>query len=194
MNFFRISDKIKLRRVRKSIISGSKLFENGRPKNLDEDTLKSINCYAYSLGIMYNAESWIRHSPGYTQRIRYQGISPEELMRNVKTDLKNLKIMFRCIGLGEEIELNSNEYLVKVFYTPPNSRLLCGDFHFIRKDPKTGKWFHKMGWYNQPCLVRLDNDYKKKHLGEEPDRITNREEDGFFFVYRAVYYLAITEV
>lgn len=191
---FGIRDKIKLRKVYKSIINSSKLFKNGRPNKLDENTTKSTNCYAYSLGIMYNSESWIRHSPGYTQKIRYQGISPEELMRNVKIDLKNLKIIFRCIGLGEKVELNPNEYLVKVFYAPPNSRLLCGDYHFIRKDPKTGKWFHKLGWHNQPCLVKLDNDYKKKHLGEEPERITNREKDGFYFVYQPVCYLAITEV
>lgn len=190
---FRISDKIKLKKVQKSIIPSSKVFENGKPKKLDADTLKSINCYAYSLGIMYNAEDWIKHSPGYTERIRYEGISPQELIRNVKTDLSNLKIVFRCFELGEQIELNSNEYLVKVFYTPKNARLSCGDYHFIRKDPKTGKWFHKMGWYNQPCLVKLDNNHKKRHLGREPDRITIRERDGFSFVYQPVCYLAITE-
>lgn len=191
---FWIKRKFELKKIRNSIINSSNLLEKNKPTILDEKTVKSINCYAYSLGIMYNGERGIHYSPGYTTNKKYNGISPEELMRYIELDLKNLRISFRRIELKEKFELDESEYLIKVFFTPQNSRMARGDFHLIRQDRKTQKWFHKMGWNNQPCLTQLDCDYKKKHLGQEPNRITTRENDGFSFVYLPVCYLAITEV
>ncbi len=190
----RITQKITLRRVRRSIVCSSNLLRDTKPIPLSSRNVESINCYAYSLGIMYNKSKKVNHVPGYTAGKYYEGISPLELVRNITIDLNNLQIPFRRIELDEDTELHENEYLVKVFYAPRSINLARGDFHFIRRDNVTGLWFHKMGWYKQPCLTQLDYDFKKEFLGCEPERITSREDDGSFIFYQPVCYFAITEV
>lgn len=189
-----IIHKIHLLQVRKSIVCDSNLLKDGKPFPLPLSTAESINCYAYSLGIMYKKNKSINYVPGYTEKKFYNGTSPFELMRNITMDLNNLQIPFRRIELGEEINLRKNEYLVKIFYTPPNVELERGDFHLIRRDNVTGMWFHKMGWYKQPCLAQIDSKLKEDFPGYEPERIISRADDGSFYIYQPVCYLAITEI
>lgn len=89
--------------------------------------------------------------------------------------------------------LAPNEYLIKVFYTPSNCNLKDGDFHFIRQDRQTGLWFHKMGWYRQPDLVRSDNGFWSPVPGREPTKITSIFHSGFSYAYEPLAYFAITE-
>lgn len=89
--------------------------------------------------------------------------------------------------------LEENEYLVKVFYTPSNSRIRGGDFHFIRQDRQTGIWFHKMGWQRQPDIIRSDNGLWSPIPGREPTKITSIFCDGFSYTYLPLVYFAITE-
>lgn len=185
---------IKLKKIRKHIVCGSDLLKDGKPVPLSRDTASSINCYAYSLGIMYSKSGTINHIPGYTEKKSYKGTSPVELMQNIQIDLNNLRIPYRRIELDETITLNQSEYLIKVFYAPPNQFLDIGDFHLIRQDNKTGLWFHKLGWFKQPSLTQLDNDFKKESLGYEPEIITCRGYDGSTYINYPVCYLAITEI
>lgn len=185
---------IKLRKIRKHIVCGSDLLKDGKPVPLSRDITLSINCYAYSLGILYCKSGSINHIPGYTAEKPYKGISPIELMQNIELDLINLRIPYRRIELDETVNLKEREYLVKVFYAPPNQFLDGADFHLIRKDNKTGLWFHKLGWFNQPSLTQLDNDQKKESLGYEPETITCRGYDGSTYINYPVCYLAITEI
>lgn len=191
---FRNMHKFELNKIRNSIVHNSNLIKHGIPILLNEKTVKSTNCYAYALGIMYNGERYKHYKPGYTTNKEYNGISPKELMLYIEADLKNLNISFRRIELTQQFELKRNEYLTKVFFAPQNRKMPKGDFHLIRQDKITGKWFHKMGWNAQPCLTQLDYDYNKQYLGQEPDKITTCENDGFLFVYFPVCYLAITEI
>lgn len=183
-----------LRKIRKSIVRSDKLIENGLPTTLDEDTAETINCYAYAFGIMYNGVRYVHFSPGYTEYQKYMGISGLELMRKTEVDLNNLKIPYRKIMVEEEVKLQPNEYLVKVFYASRSEILPKGDFHFIRQDPKTEKWFHKVGWYDQPVLVTQSNDYKKERVGTEPDQLIVRDDSCRYTIYQPVCYYAITEI
>ena len=176
------------KKMRKSIVCTAKLLKNGIPIELDEDTVETTNCYAYSLGIMYNGIRCLHYSPGYTEGMKYKGIGPQELMRKTEIDLHNLKINFRRVNLGQSIELKENEYLVKLFFYPHTTDLPSGDFHFIRQDPKSKKWFHKIGWYNQPVLVKQNDN-----IGEEPNQLILRDSNSFL-VYQPVCYYAITEI
>lgn len=184
--------------IKDSIVRTSDLLKGGVPINLDETTVTSTNCYAYSIGIMYNFLTKMRgfYNPGFTEHNRYMPEdTPEILMQKVERDLENLSVRFREIKLGEKIELKENEYLVKVFMADPNEKIPNGDFHFVRQDRNTGKWFHKMGWELQPAIIRSDPEYDDGTTceGEEPDNFISHWKDGFTFKYYSVGYLAIEE-
>lgn len=179
--------------IKNTIRTSKYLLEGGNPIALDAETVGTTNCYAYSLGIMYHGIRGKDFIPGFTENLPYFGENAEELMKKIEIDLENLRISFRKIGLEEEIQLQENEYLVKVFYTPPNRKLPAGDFHFIRQDRATEVWFHKMGWHRQPDVVQSDPGYEGPIPGSEPSSITSHDNDGFSYEYAPVVYLAIIE-
>lgn len=177
-----------VRKMRKSIIHTEKLLKNGIPIELDEDTVESTNCYAYSLGIMYNGIRCLHYTPGYTESNKYKGTGSQELMRKTEIDLQNLKINFKRVPLEQIVELERNEYLVKLFFYASTDDLPSGDFHFIRQDPKTKKWFHKVGWYNQATLVKQNDS-----IGTEPNQLIIRCDSCYYIVYQPVCYYVIRE-
>lgn len=184
--------------IKDSIIRSDCLLKGGVPVTLDETTVVSTNCYAYSIGIMYNFMTKIRgfYNPGFTERDKYMpDDTPEDLMEKVHHDLENLGIKFREINLGEKAKLRKNEYLVKVYMADPNEKIPNGDFHFIRKDKDSGMWFHKLGWQRQPDIVKPDPGYEEGCCapGVAPDTFTSICDDGFSFVYYSVGYIAIEE-
>lgn len=180
--------------IKDSIRRTCELLENGVPVILDKETAETTNCYAYSLGITYHGLKGRHFNPGFTEGLSYYGKEAEELMEKIQIDLKNLDISFRKLDLEEDKDLGENEFLIKVFYTPPNEKLPNGDFHFVRQDRKTGKWCHKLGWNRQPDLVQSDQGYEGPIPGSEPTTFTRHETDGFTYVYDPVGYFAITEV
>lgn len=185
---------IEIGRIKDSIVRSDNLLRNDIPITLEEEMAQTTNCYAYSLGIMYHGIRGLHFTPGFTDGLRYYGKDTKELMKKVRIDLQNLGIAFRQFGLKrKKIVLRDNEYLIKVFYTPPNSELPEGDFHFVRQDKKTGKWFHKMGWYRQPEFVKSDPGCKGPIPGIEPTTFTMHYDDGFTYTYKSVGYFAITE-
>lgn len=184
--------------IKESIVRSDNLLKGGVPIHLDETTVTATNCYAYSIGIMYNFLTKMRgfYNPGFTEHNRYMPEdTPEVLMQKVERDLENLSIRFREIKLGEKPELKENEYLVKVFMADPNEKIPNGDFHFVRQDRNTGRWFHKLGWNLQPAIIRSDPEYDDGTTceGEEPDNFISHCKDGFTFKYYSVGYLAIEE-
>lgn len=183
--------------IRHSIVRGDSLLSGGVPINLDETTVNSTNCYAYSMGIMYNFFTKRRafYNPGFTEYDSFKpDDTPEMLMNRVKHDLDNIGIKYREIEKNEKTVLKENEYVVKVFMADPNEKIPRGDFHFIRQDKKTGKWFHKLGWERQPDIIQSDPEYHDDSIpGSEPDTFTSHYKDGFSFIYYSVGYLAIEE-
>ena len=183
--------------IKQSIVRGDSLLNQGVPINLDENIANSTNCYAYSIGIMYNFLTKTRgfYNPGFTEYDCFKPEdTPEDLMTRVKHDLDNLGIKYREIMPDEKTKLNENEYLVKLFMADPNVKIPRGDFHFIRQDRKSGKWFHKLGWVRQPDIIQSDPGFQDDSIpGDEPDTFTTHCEDGFSYVYYEVGYLAIEE-
>lgn len=177
-------DSNDLKAIRKSIVRTDKVFA-GYPVQFTKDIVEAINCYAYSMGIIYHGEKEIDFYPGFAVERPRDVVEDEELIESVRADLKKIGIKHRVINMGKKPELKPNEYLVKAYLLPPSRCLPEGDFHFIRRDNKTGRWFHKMGWYEQPDFVQLDDS-------EEPDAIVMRAL-GTTFIYHEVCYFAITE-
>lgn len=170
--------------IKNSILRSKDLFDEGISITLDLKLQELVNCYAYSLGIMYPEDIF---NPGFSQNLKYYGREAEELMIKVYIDLETLGKRFRRLGLNDKIILGENEYLIKVFYSPPNEKSKVGDFHFIRQDKKTGLWFQK--WKEkQPEIIQ-------SHVISEfgPNVINSIWDDGFVFKYEAVGYFAIGE-
>lgn len=186
-----------IKNIRNSIVRSNNLLEGGVPIELDESTVTETNCYAYSMGIMYNCYTQIKgyYNPGFTEYERYKGYETSEmLMEKVRTDLSHIGIQFREIGLKEEIGLEDDEYLVKVFKADINEKLPNGDFHFVRQDKESKSWFHKFGWKNQPVVIQSDPGFNDGNVpGTEPDMFTIHCNNGFEYMYYPVAYLAIKE-
>lgn len=134
---------------------------------LSKKATQSLNCYAYALGITFSGNSKQHYFPGFTIQ-KFPLITPKLLCKFFTIDLKNLGIRYRKIGLDESTDIMENEYLIKLFYSSPNSYLPDGDFHFVRQDPKSKLWFHKLGWKNQPELVQSCVPKNNTLLGTEP--------------------------
>lgn len=173
-----------LKAIRKSVVRSDKVFA-GYPVHFSKDIVESINCYAYSMGIIYHGEKEIDFYPGFAVDKKFKAQDEEELIQNIRADLKKIGIRHRFIEMGKNPELQPNEYLVKVYSLPPAKFAPDGDFHFIRQDRKTGRWFHKMGWYDQPDFVQEEDN-------EEPSVIVTRSL-GETYLYHEVGYFAITE-
>ena len=177
-------DKKQLKKIRKSIVRSKDLVTiYGQPKELSKAIVFHANCYAYALGIMELAYNHF-YNPGFTEYSPIQtifGRSTEVFLKRIFIDLKNLKIKYRKIEIGESIKLAKNEYLIKVFYNVEKGI----DFHFIRQDPRTELWFHKVAWNQQPCLVQNGVE-----IGIDPDEITSINGD---VKYSPICYIAIRE-
>lgn len=185
--------------IKSSIVRSDTLLDNGVPITLDETTVKSTNCYAYSMGIMYNFLTKTRgfYSPGFTERDNYKKEDPPEvLLSKIQRDLKNLGINYREIPVIADANLKDNEYLVKIYMADPNEKIPNGDFHFVRQDKESGMWFHKMGWERQPDIIHSDPGYEDENdsaPGTEPGYFISRYNDGFSYTYYPIGYLAIEE-
>ena len=175
---------IGIEEIRNSILRSNDLLKNGISITLDLKLEELVNCYAYALGIMYPRDIF---NPGFSQNLKYYGREPEELMAKVYIDLETLKKSFRRFDLNDKIILEKDEYLIKVFYCPPNKKLNTGDFHFMRQDPESKFWFHK--WKKQQPKVIQPNFIHE--LG--PTVINSVWDDGCVFKYEATGYFAIKE-
>ena len=173
-----------LESIQKSIVPTKRLMEGSEPIKLRSELCLHINCYAYSLGIMYAPQlgEYFYYRPGFTVNC---SIDWEKDLRNaIETDLNNLEVTYRVIPLHGSISLKLDEYLVKVFlrdnpYSP--------DFHFVRYDPSKDIWFHKEGYYSEPWIVPIDPyNAMFSPYGREPKNYGNG-------TYKPCGYLAIKE-
>lgn len=149
------------------IVKSRDLIENGVAKPLPQYVETGINCYAYALGIMFpKIRTLGSYHPGDISGKPITDLSDvEKLKEAVCMDLGAINKQYRCVKVGEEVEVK-NEYVIKLFYKKPiNGKY--GDFHFMRQDPETRKWFHKEGWFFPPEIV------SRKFF--EEDEIVNKE-------------------
>ena len=185
---------IELEKLRASIVKTQDLLDlNGIPKYLDDSVCSTTNCYTYALGILYNGPKNFPLNPGFTEGIPYWGRNTDEFLNGIYTDLKNLNISFRKIELNEDIKLEKNEYLIKLFFTPANEMHPKGDFHFVRQEPKRGYWFHKEGLEFQPQIIHSPSYPLILFDPYEPDEISCVAIEDFHYTLEPVIYLAIKE-
>ena len=133
--------------------------------------IKNFNCYSYAVGV---SDRWL--CPGTRGRdvskavFRvYPPYSVEQLAKAVSTDLFGLGIMVRRLKSKND-KLGKGEYLIALrvakypeLYTRPNinsNKYYCYDFHFMKKDPKTGKWWTKSGKFKIICKGKINPDNK----------------------------------
>lgn len=143
-----------LQRIKESIVNENKLIleTSGEIIKLPEEVNLNINCYAYSLGIMRPADSYI---PGFTTSQIYDENLIDSFILNICKDLENLEIKYRKFKVNDEIKLNEKEYLVQALFLPDSSDLwIYSAFHFSRMNKKK-KWFAKQGWIEQPCFEKV---------------------------------------
>jgi len=105
------------------------------------------NCYSYALRTEYpDSQTKKSFSPGVIAGKTYK---PEKIKSLIIADLKKQnRIIYEVV---DEIpkELPKGEgYWIKCFIAEGNR-----DFHFALKDPKSGRWLHKIGWIKSPSLM-----------------------------------------
>lgn len=165
--------------VRSSIIPTSAMVNGSELTRLPMRTIRTTNCYAYSLGITYSGgEQTNWYNPGFTIERNFCKVrDANSIISGVCQDLEILDIEFRKYAISDNVELEEGEYLIKAF-------LSYDDYHFIRYDPKTGIWFHKMGWYLEPKLINPSKKEMKKNsqFGIEPEKIGKYIPIGYFVI------------
>ena len=115
---------------------------------------ETTNCYAYAMG--FDIPEYAIRNNAYcvgtigltTKGISIWRIKDFSYNERLLMDLKALKLKYQEVDIDEEIkDDNRNSYFL-ISLLESNR-----DFHFLRKDKKTNIWWHKRGWYNEPCFV-----------------------------------------
>lgn len=175
-----------LTKLKKHIVPEERLFLNGDVVLLPRELVYNINCYYWALGILYQADSFLECTPGFTTGNLYT--DSLNLISSIETDLKNLNISFRKISIFEPLTVEDNEVLITLFYYPPSGDFPHGDFHFIRQNKETGIWYHKPGINQVCCLEGSDN--KKENFAPD-ELIFTAENTKEVFKYYSLCYFAL---
>lgn len=106
------------------------------------------NCYAFALGIIYDAKNTGYYVPGFLVE-RYP-LSKEEVPTLIIRDLEVLGRKVHEVIMFDDIpetlpKAAPNTYWVKVMFADNLT-----NFHIARLDEVSGRWIHVMGWNNPP--------------------------------------------
>ena len=107
------------------------------------------NCYAFALGIIYNAKNTGYYLPGFLVQ-RYP-LSKEEVIPLITQDLEKLGRKVHEVIMADDIPemlpKSKNTYWIKVMFPYPGD---SPEFHIARLDDISGRWIHVLGWANPP--------------------------------------------
>ena len=108
------------------------------------------NCYAFALGIIYNARNTGYYIPGFLVE-RYP-LSKEEVPDLITKDLAVLDRKVHEVIMHDDIpetlpKAAPNTYWVKIMFENK------ANFHITRLDEVSGRWIHVLGWGNPPKVV-----------------------------------------
>ena len=128
--------------------------------------IHTTNCYAYAAGWRYPAIDKFRdYVPGFLTGKPY---SLQNITDLVKGDLEAVgrKVYEIIYDIPDKLP-EGEGYWIKFLHCEEK-----GDegIHFMRKDPKSGRWIHKMGWEMPPkvCVRNLEFRDKKEALFDMP--------------------------
>lgn len=116
------------------------------------------NCYAFAMGWAVAANNkYDDYVPGFMVGQPYSLALAEQL---VKADLEatGRKIYEVIHDIPKELP-DGEGYWIKFLYCPEKGEL---DAHFMRKDKKSGRWIHKMGWAMPPKVCVRNLEFKSK--------------------------------
>lgn len=132
----------------------------------DSRLTQTTNCYAYAAGWRCPAkDKYVDYIPGFLTDLPF---SVENLVNLVKEDLKAVgrEVYEVIFDIPEHLE-DGEGYWIKALYCEEKG---AEGIHFMRKDKKSGRWIHKMGWEMPPkvCVRNLEFRDKKEALFEMP--------------------------
>ena len=119
---------------------------------------KVTNCYAFAMGWQVAADDkYLDYIPGFLAGRHFETELVDEL---IKADLEAVdRKVYEVLYDIPEVLPDGNGYWIK--------GVMCydretPDFHIMRKDPKSGRWIHKVGWEAKPKLVVRNCEFKDK--------------------------------
>ena len=139
----------------------------------DKRLNQSTNCYAFAMGWRYSAKDpYKEYIPGF---LTGQKISVENMAELVKSDLEAVgrKVYEIVYDIPDELP-DGEGYWIKFLHCPKKGEF---DAHFMRKDKKSGRWIHKVGWEMAPkvCVRNLEFKSKEETLMEMLSQKYSRE-------------------
>lgn len=133
-----------------------------------EESLNTVtNCYAFAMGWRVAASNnYDDYVPGFLTGRTYSATNCDHI---VKCDLEAVgrKVYEILYDIPKELP-DGDGYWIKFLNCPQKGDL---ESHFMRKDKKSGRWVHKMGWKMPPkvCVRNLEFKSKKDLIMEMPE-------------------------
>ena len=112
---------------------------------------KFCNCYSYVLDVPIRdilRKIWAYPGIFHCEHECYV-FSSEQLIKNVKDDLKALNFSYR----EEDGYLYEGEWRIAIYYIPAISHRMPIGFHFVRQD-EDGRWSEKAGWGMKVRIIK----------------------------------------
>lgn len=122
------------------------------------DTLNNVtNCYAFVMGWQIKGKCGEDFVPGSISGLQYSLENLEELVRS-DVETVGREVYEVVYDIPENLP-DSEGYWIKALYCKERG---YDAVHFMRKDKKSGRWIHKVGWMMPPKLVIRNVEFKKK--------------------------------
>ena len=124
----------------------------------DDRLIRTTNCYAYAAGWRYPAKDRMTdYVPGFLTGKAY---SVDNLVDLVKGDFEVVgREVYEVIYDIPEKLPEGKGYWIKALYCTTKG---AEGIHFMRKDKKSGRWIHKMGWEMPPKVGVRNLEFKDK--------------------------------
>ena len=123
----------------------------------------NTNCYSHAIGATYpELEIYRIGAISNLKSIDQKYTSKEEILNLLFEDLKTLKLKYEEIDLDNDVDLEENQYIIKL-YIQFSSDGKIFDYHFIRFED--GKWTEKRKLQRVSELYH-ENMYDKRYLWE----------------------------
>lgn len=120
---------------------------------------KTTNCYAFAMGWFTAAtDKYVYYIPGFLCKKKF---SFDHIPELIQADLETVgrKVYEIVYDIPEKLP-EKEGYWVKGVMSKKKGKM--PEFHIMRKDPKSGRWIHKMGWEYPPKLVIRNSEFKDK--------------------------------
>lgn len=119
---------------------------------------KTTNCYAFAMGWQAAASNkYVDYIPGFLAGMKFSFDNIPELIR-ADLEAVDRKVYEVVYDIPKNLPDSEGYWVKVVIYTNGD----IPEFHIMRKDKKSGRWIHKMGWEYPPKLVVRNTEFKDK--------------------------------